>query len=121
MTGVSGPGRLDVAVRKEGDGVVVALVGELDHGTADMAREALEAEISAGHTLLVVDCADLSFCDSTGLNVLLATRLRLQESGGEIRLAAMRSAVARVFEITGADTVFTVHPTVDRALGVAER
>jgi anti-anti-sigma factor len=78
--------------------------------------EPLDAAIDAGATRLVVDCADLAFCDSTGLNVLLGARLRAEAVGGAVHLAAMRATVARVFEITGAEAVFTVHDTLDQAL-----
>lgn len=63
-----------------------------------------------------MDCSHLDFCDSTGLNVLLGARLKAEAAGGGVHLAGMRPAVSRVFEITGADAVFTVHATLDDAL-----
>jgi anti-anti-sigma factor len=65
---------------------------------------------------LVVDCSELEFCDSTGLNVLLGARLKAEAEGGAVHLAGMRPPVARVFEITGAEAVFRVHDTLDAAL-----
>jgi anti-anti-sigma factor len=109
-------GRLTVAVRNAGSGVVVAPSGELDHDTVELLREPLERSLDDGITRIVVDCSDLLFCDSTGLNVLLAARLRAEEAGGAVHLAAMRPAVARVFEITGAEIVFKVHGSLDEAL-----
>jgi anti-anti-sigma factor len=50
------------------------------------------------------------------LNVLLGARLRVEAVGGAVHLAAMRPTVARVFEITGAGAVFTLHDTLDQAL-----
>nr|WP_229758654.1 STAS domain-containing protein [Peterkaempfera bronchialis] len=108
--------RLSVAVRSVGGSVVVAPAGELDHDTAALLREPLESALDRGVDRLVVDCSELLFCDSTGLNVLLAARLRAQQTGGAVHLAAMRPAVARVFEITGAETVFQVHGSLDEAL-----
>ncbi|MDH6226605.1 MULTISPECIES: STAS domain-containing protein [Streptomyces] len=109
-------GRLLVEVREEGASAVVIPAGELDHHTAELLREPLERNLAKGRTRLVVDCSRLEFCDSTGLNVLLGARLKAEEAGGGIHLVAMRPAVARVFEITGADTVFSVHDTVEGAL-----
>jgi anti-anti-sigma regulatory factor len=48
--------------------------------------------------------------------VLLGARLKAEAAGGGVHLAGMRPAVARVFEITGADAVFTVHESLDDAL-----
>ncbi|MBA4866385.1 STAS domain-containing protein [Streptomyces sp. PSKA54] len=109
-------GRLLVEVREEGPSAVVAPAGELDHHTADLLREPLEGCLADGYTRLVVDCSRLEFCDSTGLNVLLGARLKADAQGGGVHLVGMRPVVARVFEITGADAVFTVHESLDAAL-----
>ncbi|MER5198802.1 STAS domain-containing protein [Streptomyces sp. NPDC002755] len=109
-------GRLLVEVRQEGSSAVVTPAGELDHHTADLLREPLEDCLSKGTSRLVVDCTRLEFCDSTGLNVLLGARLKAEAAGGGVHLAGMLPVVARVFEITGADAVFTVHATVEAAL-----
>ncbi|MDL2081199.1 STAS domain-containing protein [Streptomyces sp. GXMU-J15] len=109
-------GRLLVEVREEGSSAVVTVVGELDHHTADLLREPLEESLAKGFSRLVVDCGRLDFCDSTGLNVLLGARLKAEAAGGGVHLVAMQPVVARVFEITGADAVFTVHDSLASAL-----
>ncbi len=109
-------GRLLVEVREEGSSAVVTVVGELDHHTADLLREPLEECLAKGFSRLVVDCGRLDFCDSTGLNVLLGARLKAEAAGGGVHLVAMQPVVARVFEITGADAVFTVHDSLASAL-----
>lgn len=114
--GSANRGRLQVEIRSEGRSEVVTPVGELDHHTADLLREPLENAVEAGRTRLVVDCSRLDFCDSTGLNVLLGARLKAEAAGGGVHLAGMRPMVARVFEITGAETVFAVHASLEDAL-----
>lgn len=109
-------GRLMVDVREERPSIVVTPAGELDHHTADLLREPLEECLARGFKRLVIDCSGLEFCDSTGLNVLLGARLKADAAGGGVHLAGMRSMVARVFEITGADAVFAVHDSLEAAL-----
>ncbi|WP_217164589.1 STAS domain-containing protein [Streptomyces sp. AC512_CC834] len=109
-------GRLLVEVREEGPSAVVTPAGELDHHTADLLREPLEECLAKGFNRLVVDCSRLEFCDSTGLNVLLGARLKAEAEGGGVHLVAMQPVVARVFEITGAEAVFTLHDTLAAAL-----
>lgn len=116
MPGSTSRGRLTVAVRHQGASAVVAPEGELDHHTADLLREALEQSVDDGYGRLVVDCSGLEFCDSTGLNILLGARLKAEAAGGGVHLAGMRPVVARVFEITGAGAVFTVHDDLESAL-----
>ncbi|MFG2331658.1 STAS domain-containing protein [Streptomyces sp. NPDC048604] len=123
MAGDSGRFGVDVDRRvTAGPGVVVlTLTGELDHDTADPLRTALDEQIEAGAARIVVDCAALTFCDSTGLNALLRARLQAQEAGGRVELADLRPPVNRMFEITGARTVFTVHDDLRAALAAADR
>ncbi|MEY9965008.1 anti-anti-sigma factor [Streptacidiphilus sp. MAP12-16] len=109
-------GRLTVEVRDLGSAVVVAPVGELDHDTADVLRERLDICLSAEAPWILVDCRELSFCDSTGLNLLLATRSKAESSGTRISLAELHSTISRLFELTGVDAVFEIYSTVDEAV-----
>ncbi|GGV02108.1 anti-sigma factor antagonist [Streptomyces litmocidini] len=114
--GSAPPARLRVEVRDVAGSTLLTPVGELDHHTADLLRAPLDDALDEGSARLVVDCSGLEFCDSTGLNVLLGARLRADAAGGGVHLVAMPPAVARVFHITGADAVFTVHETLATAL-----
>ncbi|MGW6390285.1 STAS domain-containing protein [Streptomyces sp. NPDC055103] len=87
--------------------VVLVLDGELDHDTAAPLRDALEENIGAER--VIVDCSGLRFCDSTGLNVLLRARLRILAEGGRVELFGLRPPVDRMFEITGARSVFPAY------------
>ncbi|WP_407565288.1 STAS domain-containing protein [Streptomyces sp. 184] len=115
-TGSPSRGRLHVDVRVYGTSAVLTPTGELDYHTAELLREPLERCIAGGRSRLVLDCTRLEFCDSTGLNVLLGARLKAEADGGAVHLAALQPMVARVFEITGAEAVFSVHDTVEAAL-----
>lgn len=116
IAGTTGRDRLHVAVRQQGSSAVVTPSGELDHHTADLLGTQLDRCVDAGMARLVVDCSALEFCDSTGLNVLLSARLKAEAAGGAVHLVGMLPAVARVFEITGAEAVFAVHESLDDAL-----
>ena len=114
------PERFAVRSRRLRDRAVVALVGELDHDSAPLLSEPLLAAVDSPEVaLVVVDCALLSFCDSTGLNILLQARARAKETGTDLRLASLPGVASRMFEITGADTVFDLYPDLDRALDTA--
>ncbi|WP_326796235.1 STAS domain-containing protein [Streptomyces sp. NBC_01808] len=109
-------GRLHVDVRVHGGSAVLTPAGELDYHTAEVLREPLERCIAGGRSRLVLDCSRLEFCDSTGLNVLLGARLKAEADGGGVHLAGLQPVVARVFEITGAEAVFSLHDTLEAAL-----
>jgi anti-anti-sigma factor len=116
MPGEAHRRQLTVDARRVGSGAVVTPAGELDHHSAEKLRVVLDACVAEGCYRIVIDCSALEFCDSTGLNVLLATRMDAEAAGGHVHLAGMRPIVARVFEITGAGAVFTLHDSLDDAL-----
>ncbi|MFF1510150.1 STAS domain-containing protein [Streptomyces sp. NPDC058326] len=96
------------------DTVVLVLTGELDRDAVDPLREALEQGDGSGR--IIVDCSGLGFCDSSGLNVLLRSRLRRMRAGGRLELSGLRPPVDRMFDITGAREVFQVYESTDEAL-----
>ncbi|MFD9353385.1 STAS domain-containing protein [Streptomyces sp. NPDC060031] len=108
--------RFTVEASHAADALVLVLAGELDHDTAEPLRQALEAALADGAARVLVDFSDVEFCDSTGLNALLQGRLEAQKSGSRIEIAGLRPSIARMFRITGADGVFTVHPDMAGAL-----
>ncbi|MFE7773695.1 STAS domain-containing protein [Streptomyces sp. NPDC057445] len=118
-----GDERLGVEVRPgpEPGIVVVAVSGELDHDTAEPLRTALDEGITGGARRILVDCSDLLFCDSTGLNVLLRARLAAQDTDARVELAALRPQVARMFAITGAEAVFPRYASLAEALAEPRR
>jgi stage II sporulation protein AA (anti-sigma F factor antagonist) len=111
-------GKLRVAVRPLPDenALVLILAGELDHDSAEVMRDALAGALVSRTARVLVDCAELHFCDSSGLNALLRSRLAGREAGTRLDLLALQPPVARMLDITGARAVFHVYASLDEAL-----
>ncbi|MFJ9773650.1 STAS domain-containing protein [Kitasatospora sp. NPDC101157] len=108
---------LTVQVWRTAEGAAVCgLRGDLDLETLPEARTALEGATVSRPTLLVADLEQVGFCDSSGLNLLLRTRLNATTAGIPFRLAAPSHAIMRLLDITGANSVFSLHTSVDEAL-----
>jgi anti-sigma B factor antagonist len=91
----------------------MSLDGEIDLYTAPRLHGELATVLSADTPVqIVVDMSGVEFCDSTGMNVLLAAHRRAREQGGDLELAAPRSAIRKILQVTGLESVFTVldHP-----------
>lgn len=95
---------------------VCVLSGDLDIETLAPAREALDLLVAERPRALVVDLGRVDFCDSSGLNLLLQTRMAAADEGLSFHLAALSGPVRHLLELTGAKAVFTIHETVDAAL-----
>ena len=86
------------------------LAGEIDLYTAPRLQSELTAAMAGDDPArIVVDMSAVEFCDSTGMNVLLAAHRQARERGGDLALAAPRAAVRKILEVTGLGSVFTVH------------
>ncbi|MER7042923.1 STAS domain-containing protein [Streptomyces microflavus] len=96
-------------------GAVIALTGDLDHHTTPQVRTALgKLNLLAGQQL-VLDLGALTFCDSTGITVLIAARNHALAANATIALTAVPDRVSRIFRIVGLDQVFTTYPTTSEA------
>ena len=94
-----------------GDGyVTLQVAGEIDLASAPTLREAALAALRHHGTTLWLDLGDVTFMDSTGLEVLLATRRRAELEGGSLTLCRLHPAVRRVIDVTGLDKLFTIAP-----------
>ncbi|MFI8824769.1 STAS domain-containing protein [Streptomyces sp. NPDC053431] len=97
-----------------GDPFVVRVIGDMDLDHSAGLRSAL---LRAAHeapegAAIVVDLQYSSFCDSTGLNVLLAARGQALESGHTLQLAAPSHQMVRLLETTGSIELFDLRPAV---------
>jgi len=110
---------LKVSSRSQGDHTVVAVSGEIDLYTAPRLHSELAAAVMVdGPAQVVVDMAGVDFCDSTGMNVLLAAQRLASEKGGDLTLAAPRPPVRKILEVTGLQSVFTIHDDLAAVTGL---
>jgi anti-anti-sigma factor len=91
-----------VALRIERDdrNGVVRLIGELDVATVPRAAEALDAAC-ASSTHVVVDLAELTFMDSSGVRVLLQHWSAQRERGADLVLRSPTRTVRRLLDLLG--------------------
>jgi anti-anti-sigma factor len=102
------------------DGITIAeLAGELDLAGASALREQLLGLLRPGSGRLVLDLSRVTFCDASGLAVLIGTGRRARRLGGFLRLAAVSPQVDRVLDLTGLHRHLPVFPTVRAATAAA--
>lgn len=112
---------LSVSTSERGGTTVVSVSGEIDVYTAPVLRDALDQQIAAGRIHLVVDLQDVTFMDSTALGVLVGRLKLVRVQSGSLRVVVTHERVLRVFDITGLNKVFSIHESVDAAVGTSTR
>ncbi|MFD3731277.1 STAS domain-containing protein [Streptomyces sp. NPDC058632] len=96
-------------------GAVVEPTGDLDHHTAPEVRATLPGLDLRPGRQLTFDLGGLTFCDSSGIAVLIAARNHALAAGSTIAPAAVPDRVSRTFRIVGLEQVFPAHPTAQAA------
>jgi anti-sigma B factor antagonist len=103
-------------VRLEVDGHPVLVVyGELDMVSSPRLHEALSEVINAKASAILVDMANVTFIDSSGLGALVVAHRHLAEAGSELRLVAVPERLANIFQITGLSERFRIFPDMHSA------
>ncbi|MEU1707868.1 STAS domain-containing protein [Streptomyces sp. NPDC005706] len=111
-----GPAPLTV-VSTAADGItVVTVTGEIDHASAGPLVNALDVSGLADRPRVVLDMRQVTFMDSSGINVLLTAHRALSQTAGWLRLAGIPDSVLRTLQIVGVDTVIPCHTTLHEAL-----
>ncbi|MGH3239409.1 MAG: STAS domain-containing protein [Spirillospora sp.] len=105
----------DINLMRDDRCTLVRVQGDIDVVSRARFEEALFEVVDSGDPL-VVDMREVTFCDSTGLNAIVAANRRATERGTAVALVALPPRVQRVFHITGIDKFIPVHDTLREAL-----
>jgi len=101
-------GLIDLNTTDESFGTLASLSGEIDLSTVDDAGERLRDAIGASEGTVAVDLREVSFLDSSGLRLLLQLNQELTDAGRRLVVVQGPRRVARVFELTGAESELDV-------------
>jgi anti-sigma B factor antagonist len=82
------------------DGVVLRVHGEVDLETAPRLRAEVARHLHTG-VVVSLHLGGVTFMDSSGLHVLLASLRRASLVGSELRLVEVSGRVQRLLDITG--------------------
>lgn len=101
-----------VESRKGTDGVVhLAVAGEIDMMTVGDLSAIFPSALAGGDvTGVVVDFAEVTFCDSSGIRALDEAYAVATQRGVPFRLVNLQPSVSRVFEIVGVLEALTGPP-----------
>ena len=85
---------------------VLVLAGEIDFSVTPAVRERLLQLMEKILGDIVLDMADLSYIDSSGLALLLETRRQMQENGRSVRIRSIAPQVRKLLQLTQLGELF---------------
>jgi len=94
-------------VRQIGDVSILDLSGRITLGEASaILRDEVTDLLSSGHTKIVLNLAEVSHIDSSGLGELVGAFATTNKAGGKLKLLNLQKRVRDLVQITKLYTVF---------------
>ncbi len=91
----------------DADAPIVVARGEVDIATAAELSQAMTEAVERSPTRVILDLADVTFMDSSGIKVIVHAQKNLP-AGCQVVLRQPQPAVRMVFEVTGLIDLFVI-------------
>jgi anti-sigma B factor antagonist len=105
-----------LSVRGQDGYTIVTISGEMDIASVPVLRERILGLLRPQAGRIVIDLSGVTFCDASGLALLVAACRRAGQLDGVLRLAALPPLVAVLLRFTGLDSRFEIFATVPDAI-----
>ncbi|MBE6648715.1 MAG: STAS domain-containing protein [Ruminococcaceae bacterium] len=91
------------------DSLTVKLSGEIDHHGAKFAREEIDSALNKKMPdKFILDMSSITFCDSSGLGLIMGRYKTVKEYGGEIFLKSPAPTVEKMVRLSGLDRLVRI-------------
>lgn len=98
--------------------IVIDLSGRITLGDGSvLLRDQIREELAKGNKQILLNLADVSYMDSSGLGELISAYTSVKNRGGEVKLLKLTRRVRDLMEIVKLYTVFDIYD--DEASGIA--
>jgi stage II sporulation protein AA (anti-sigma F factor antagonist) len=99
------------------DKMIVYLIGELDHHSAEEVRNKIDDRIEREKiTKLIMNFSGVTFMDSSGIGVVIGRFKKLSLKNGIVSIAEVNDNVRRVFELSGMFKIVKIFSSVEEAV-----
>ncbi|HEV2377863.1 MAG TPA: STAS domain-containing protein [Streptosporangiaceae bacterium] len=101
--------------------VVVALPAEMDMANAGHLAQQLGSALAPGVKTVIADMTATTFCDSSGISVLVRAHRQAAANRTELRLVVPFPAVLRALTLVQLDQLLPIYPCLSEALATRPR
>ena len=96
--------------------VVVALPAEIDMANAGGVSEQLGSALTPGIKTVIADMTATTFCDSSGISILVRAHKQAAANKTELRLVVPSTVVLRALTLAQMDHLLPIYPSLSQAL-----
>ncbi len=99
----------------QGGVLTVSLCGELDHHGAAEVRKSIDAAIDReSPKKLRLRLAEVQFCDSSGLGLIMGRYRKARSAGAEITVCDPSAAVEKIMRLAGLDKLIKIERSTEK-------
>ena len=92
----------------------------LGEGCAQL-RELIRDQLTKGNKRVLINLADVTYIDSSGIGELVSAYTAVSNQGGQLKLLNLTKKVHDLLQITKLYTVFDIHNDEAKAIGSFEK
>ncbi len=108
---------LQIDLEQHRNALIVRLIGELDHHTAESVKKKMEDALIRGNVrYMILSLKQLEFMDSSGLGVILGRYKQITSRGGKMIVCDVNPAVYKLFEMSGLFKILSIEKDENQAL-----
>ena len=109
---------MKATIRQVDSVVVIDISGRITLGEGcSQLRELIRDQLSKGNKRLLLNLADVTYIDSSGIGELVSAFTAVSNQGGQLKLLHLTKKVHDLLQITKLYTVFDIHD--DEAKGIS--
>ncbi len=109
---------MKASVRQVDSVIVVDVSGRITLGEGcSQLRDLIREQIGKGKKNVLLNLADVTYIDSSGIGELVSAFTAVSNQGGQLKLLSLTKKVHDLLQITKLYTVFDVHDDEAKAIG----
>lgn len=113
---------MQVKFSNKGTILVVSIIGELDHHSAEYLRQKVDGEMIKSTTKnIIFDFSKVSFMDSSGIGTIIGRYKNIQKLNGKAVVSGVNSQIKRIFEMAGMLKIIPVCDNIDEAINLMNK
>lgn len=108
---------MDISFTKKDDVLIISLIGELDHHSAEYVRSKIDDKIDRDQIKnIILNFSNVSFMDSSGIGVIMGRYKKIKEREGSIVISGINSNIDKMFKVGGLYSILPKYDTMEEAL-----
>lgn len=106
---------MKINVSELNDVTILEIEGRLDASNVNIFRDNFKNLMTNHHYQFVVDLDGVSFLDSSGIGILVASLRSIRELNGDIKISNIKDHVRSIFELTRLHQIFEIFDSTEMA------